>query len=165
MFYLISGHNIFMTLSLVFAMIWMIEIILNQSTKKVIRLQLVIVSILILPFIVMSEGGIYELVLGLIFYFLRGNLKKIALAISLFSGLLLAYSLYKYFSVPGMGTLYQRLTFNNEFMIVTVLPLLYFYNGEIGGNGAKWQKLLFYLFYPIHLIILYVLRDILVGVM
>lgn len=45
-------------------------------------------------------------------------------------------------------------------MMITVLPFIYLYNGQRGGSGQKWQKNLFYYFYPIHLIIIYILSTI-----
>lgn len=70
-FLLLAGQNIFMTLALLFALIWAIDIIRkNQGTKlKCFSYSLVI--ILLLPLILLSEGGPYELVLVLIFYFFR----------------------------------------------------------------------------------------------
>lgn len=38
------------------------------------------------------------------------------------------------------------------------LPLLYFYNGEQGASRSKTLRYLFYIFYPLHLILLYFLR-------
>ncbi|MGL5342475.1 MAG: TraX family protein [Lactococcus garvieae] len=163
-FLLLAGHNIFMTLALLFAFIWAIDIMRkNQGTKlKYFSYSLVIV--LLLPFILLSEGGPYELVLVLIFYFFRGRWAKISAGIITFSLLLLTWSFVGYFTGSAVGTLYQVLSFSNEFMIITVLPFIYLYNGQRGGSGAQWQRDLFYYFYPAHLLILYILRYALVGV-
>ncbi|MHC5373066.1 TraX family protein [Enterococcus sp. LJL120] len=163
-FLLLQGQNIFMTLALLFALIWLLETILKKGLSWQKRILLSFVLILILPFLLFSEGGPYELVMALIFYFFRGQFGKIAIGVSLFSGLLLAHGIFNFLSLPDMGSLYQVLTFDNEFMMITVLPFIYFYNGQRGGSGAVWQRNLFYYFYPLHLIIIYVLRDILMAI-
>jgi hypothetical protein len=162
---LLDGQNIFITLAFLFAFIWLLENLRIKVFSKVQAIGAVLVLITLIPCILFSEGGPYELVIALIFYLFRGNMKKITIGISLFSLLLLLNTISGYMNNEGLGTLYQNLTFNNEFMIITVLPFIYLYNGKRGGNGAKWQKNLFYYFYPIHLIIIYLLRDIFAGIL
>ena len=82
---------------------------------------------------------------------------------SLVCGLLLAHTLFNYFTISYIGSLYQVLTFSNKYMMISVLPFIYYYNGERGGMGARWQKELFYYFYPIHLVVIYLLQDFLIG--
>ncbi len=44
-----------------------------------------------------------------------------------------------------------------QFGVVLAIPLLYFYNGERGKNAVvnKIFKWLFYIYYPLHLLIIY----------
>lgn len=160
-FILLSGHNIFMTLALLLLFIWIINVIQTKSLSFIQYILLIISLFILLPFILFSEGGIYEIIIGLIFYVFRNKLNLITIGICLFSILLFIHSLLTYFNQADITSLYQVLTFSNEFMIITVLPFIYLYNGERGGNGLKWQKSLFYYFYPVHLIILYGLNDLL----
>lgn len=45
--------------------------------------------------------------------------------------------------------------------VLMVYPVLYFYNGQRGK--AKWMKWFFYVYYPVHLIILGILRILIYG--
>ncbi|MET1943956.1 TraX family protein [Enterococcus faecalis] len=163
-FSILQGQNIFMTLALLMLFIWGIDVLRYTSLKFGKKTLLVLGLLLLLPFIFISEGGIYELIMGLIFYFFRGNLKKITIAVMIFTVILFSHTMYNYFSIEGIGTLCQVLTFSNEYMMITVLPFIYLYNGKRGGNGSLWQKELFYYFYPIHLIIIYLLQDKFLGI-
>jgi hypothetical protein len=162
---LLDGQNIFITLAFLFAFLWILDNLRKKVFSNIQIIGAILGLILLLPCILFSEGGPYELIIALIFYLFRGNLKKITVGISLFSLILLINTLYNYLSFDNIISLYQELTFNNEFMIITVLPFIYLYNGKRGGNGAKWQKNLFYYFYPIHLIIIYLLQDIMAGIL
>ena len=112
----------------------------------------------------MSEGGPYELVLVLIFYFSEEDGQKFQQGLLL----LVFFCLYGVWWAILQAVQQARFTivlsFSNEFMMITVLPFIYLYNGQRGGNGAQWQRDLFYYFYPAHLLILYILRYALVGV-
>lgn len=57
-----------------------------------------------------------------------------------------SFKILTFFQIPGMGTLYQVLTVSNQYLMVSVLPFIYWYNGQRGGSGARWQKELFYFF-------------------
>ena len=163
-FQLIQGQNIFMTLAFIMLFIWLIDSMRVKQLDLKQKLFCSIAIVLLISFILMSEGGMYEIVVALIFYFFRGNFKRIAISMTIFCGLLLGKTLFTYFTVTGIGTLYQLLTFSNEFMMISVLPFIYLYNGQRGGSNKVWQKELFYYFYPVHLIIIYLLRDYLSGV-
>lgn len=155
-FLVIQGNNIFLTLAWLFLLIWSMDSFRNakQLSQKI---GLMIACLLLIPLILFSEGSIYELVIGLIFYFFRGNLKRISIGIIAFS-LILALHAYSTFSTGDSGTFYQVFTFDNEYMIFTVLPFLYAYNGKLGGKGTRFDKQFFYYFYPAHLIVLYIIQ-------
>ncbi len=163
-FLLLSGQNIFMTLAFLFLFIWLLDNLKNKNLANSKKGLTIIGIILLLPLILFSEGGLYELVMVLIFYLFRGDFKKISLSVVSFTLLLLIRTLYGYVTIPDIGSLYQTLTFSNEYMMITVLPFIYAYNGQRGGNGARWQKELFYYFYPAHLLIIYFIQDLLSGV-
>ncbi|MGY3765577.1 TraX family protein [Vagococcus vulneris] len=161
---ILQGQNIFMTLAFIFLFIWSIDSIRSKKLSIPQIILHILGIILLIPIILMNEGGPYEIIVALIFYFFRGNFKKIVISMTIFCSLLLGKTLFTYFTIPAVGTLYQLLTFSNEFMMISVLPFIYLYNGKRGGSGKKWEKNLFYYFYPIHLIIIYVLRDLFLGV-
>lgn len=63
------------------------------------------------------------------------------------------WKIQKMMAISTDSGIYQTLTFSNEFMMITVLPFIYLYDGTKGYNKYIGQKS-FYYFYPIHLIIL-----------
>ncbi|MHC5372247.1 TraX family protein [Enterococcus sp. LJL120] len=153
-FSLLQGQNIFMTLALLFAFIWALDRLLHSTGSKIGNILVLVV--LFIP-ILISEGGAYEIVIGIIFYLFRGNFKRISIGIIAFSLLLFSSMVFTYLQ-DYPGTFYSLITFDNEFMIFSVLPFIYLYNGKKGGSGKKWEKNLFYYFYPAHLIVIYALQ-------
>lgn len=81
----------------------------------------------------------------------RGNLKK-QMKYMMFWVML--YAIVSYFFVNKTYGLIQ-------IGVILVYPLLKHYNGEKGKN--KWLKWFFYIYYPLHLIIIGILRIIIYG--
>ena len=81
----------------------------------------------------------------------RGDVKKQIVSMSFW---ILIYAIISYLFVSktyGLITL----------AVILVYPLLKFYNGEKGK--LNWMKWLFYLYYPLHLVIIGILRIIIYG--
>ena len=116
---------------------------------------------------VFCDRGLYVDLVILIFYLFRGSRKKQALAYGLWCGL---YIIYFVLCIPGrwnhliepvlglhfyrFGTLYSR-AFETDYqwMMVFSLPLYLLYNGKRG----KGLKKLFYVYYPAHIALLYII--------
>lgn len=81
----------------------------------------------------------------------RGNLKGQMKAILLWSGL---YALVSYLFVNKVYAI-------ETIGVLMVYPVLYFYNGQRGK--AKWMKWFFYIYYPLHLVVLGILRIMIYG--
>ena len=110
----------------------------NEDIPFIIIRVLVFISLLI-PNILTVEGGFLLVVLGVLFYIFRE--KRIIQIIILFIMSMVVYVLNR----GGIQWL----------MCGAAIPM-FFYNGERG----KGLKLLFYIFYPAHIIILYLLAAI-----
>lgn len=89
-----------------------------------------------IPTTIMTEGGIPFIVLGIILYLFRGNKLK----------MLISYAIY-------VGALYiiSRFNLGDQIYMIFAIPIIALYNGEKG----KSMKYLFYIFYPVHIWILY----------
>lgn len=158
-FSLIAGNNIFWTLFLLMGPF----LILDKITKEK-KLFWSLSLLVLLPLILFSEGGFYLFPIALASYFFKNNPKKVSLAILVWSVVLLAKALISYYTYGReVMTLYQQLAYSNEFMMVTAIPFILSYNGKRGGRGRKWEKNLFYIFYPSHLIILNIISIMING--
>ncbi len=92
------------------------------------------------PILFFVEGGPVWIILGVLFYVLR-NQKRLIQLLPLF-----ILSALSYFTGDKI----------QAFMIMAAVPL-YFYNGEAGKKSSKY---FFYLFYPLHIYVLYILSYI-----
>lgn len=153
-FQLINGYNIFLTLSLFFILFLLFEKWKSsQGIRRWIQLLWIGVTLFLLLF---SEGGIYLLPFGLAFYFFKNDKKKSSIVILIISALLLVKGILGYEGMKDIyPSLYHYLTFDSQFMMVTTIFLIALYNGQRGGRNIPFEKQLFYLFYPIHLIVIY----------
>lgn len=93
-------------------------------------------------------------------FFFYNDAKKVSVAIILWSIVLLINALLEYSTGMAGDSLYVHLAYANEFLMATSVPFILAYNGERGGSGKKWEKNLFYIFYPLHLAIIYIIRGI-----
>lgn len=125
------------------------------------------------------DGGCFFVLMGLIFYYGYRDYKKIALYLTTFipvnmlvfntpvlrmigdklSVINLDYSFYSFFqAVIGWDILFYRtgILENTMWMSIFVLAVIYFYDGKVYKSN-RFQKYLFYVFYPAHLWLLYFL--------
>ena len=105
--------------------------------------KVIMTSTMLIPNILLVEGGYMFVILGLAFYIVRENRALQILA-------LVALSVYLYFDSPT-GVSY--------WMILAAIPMA-LYNGQKGGGSRSF----FYIFYPVHIYGLYILST-LVGPM
>lgn len=153
---LFQGYNIFQTFLFFFLLYMLLESYIEKSDKLFLKfLGILVLSCCIL----LSDQGIYLLPLGIAFFCFKARKRWSALAIGVFSLILLAKSLIAFLNLEqGTIDLLQYLTSDNHFTIIFSGLIIAIYNGERGGNGAAWQKYLFYIFYPLHLIIIYCIQ-------
>ncbi|MGF7128422.1 hypothetical protein J2T56_003155 [Natronobacillus azotifigens] len=105
--------------------------------------------------IIFVEGSYLGVVIGLIFYISR--FEKLRLII-FYSGFILLFYLISIRLISNIGPISQTYFFpfsNYQWMMFFALPFLLLYNGE-RGQGLKY---LFYIFYPLHLIIIFLIAQ------
>ena len=102
--------------------------------------QVFAIVMLMIPNLFTVEGGISMVLLGLIFYIFRTNRKIQFLVLLILSFL----------------AFYTNRTGVQWMMVFAIIPL-YFYNGEKG----RGDKNFFYIFYPVHIYILYIVASLL----
>lgn len=154
---IMQGHNIFLTLGLLFVVVWTIDTF-RQSEKKWTNLILGTVCALLS---LGSEGGIYLLPLAVVFVLCYQKKRQIYVFTALYCLLLFLKALLSYLSGGTGDTLMGTLCFDAEWAMIFVIPFLLSYNGERGRNtpGSRWM---FYVVYPLHLWILAILYHLLV---
>lgn len=108
--------------------------ILPKSTSKIV--------ISFFPCPLFCEGSFLFVVLGIAFFYLRDNRKKIMIIYSIFS---LIFFPFTNFSVENL--LYE----NNQWMMIFAVPFMMLYNGR-KGHGLKY---LFYIYYPVHIFLFF----------
>lgn len=100
----------------------------------------------LIPMPMLVEGGVIFILLAIVLYLFRDNRCKQIIAYiisSIVIGLL-----------SGTRLNIQSLLYENyQWMMIFAAPLMYLYNGE-KGKGLKY---LFYIFYPVHIYILYLI--------
>lgn len=150
-FYTILNPNIFLSLASGFGIVWLLDTIIEKK-KCLLIFPLILVSVLTL----FTEASIFALVFPYLMYISRKTGKSwiLYLGTLLLSALFLSQSL----SDASM-TLWQKLSFNPEFLVFTVLPFIYLYNGKKGGTSSAFEKYFFYGFYPIHIWFLFILGQ------
>lgn len=102
--------------------------------------QVFAIVMLMIPNLFTVEGGIFMVLLGLIFYIFRTNRKIQFLVLIILSFL----------------AFYTNRTGVQWMMVFAIIPL-YFYNGEKG----RGDKNFFFIFYPVHIYILYIVASLL----
>lgn len=143
------NNNIFLTLFAGFVMINLFEI--SKSKKVINKIILIVLGIVvsILGFMY-TEGGNMVIPFIIITYCFRGNFKKQAIGYLIIDLPLAIITL-------SAITNFDMLMFNSDFLFVLVIPVILLYNGERGLNN-KFSKYMFYVFYPLHLWILAIIK-------
>jgi hypothetical protein len=167
------SNNIFVTLFLIGVIVWMIEYFKNNRKKGGLYLLLFVIYQIISTIIcivagessnfygvmsflgaifgnlIFNEGSFIFVFLGVLIYFIRNNKLGLIVSYTVFSCLFMG--LEWLLDPSAAGLLYV----NYQWMMITALPLMLVYNGK-KGKGLKY---LFYLFYPLHIVILFFIGN------
>lgn len=156
---LIAGHDIFLTLALMFAIVWCLE---NIKQKNKVALN-ALIALSLAFFSLFNEGGIQLLPITVIVWFFRGKKSLQCAGIGVWSLVWLAKSLISYFTaVKGATSFYSYMCFSNDWAMFVVIFFILLYNGKRGKNTA-FTKYMFYIIYPVHLWILMILDHTIIG--
>ncbi|WP_061320828.1 TraX family protein [Clostridium botulinum] len=102
-------------------------------------------AVFIIPTPLFVEGGPVFILLGIIMYLFREKKKMLVIVYSILSIIIM---------LMGGDITIQGLLFKNyQWMMIFAAPLFYLYNGK-KGKGVKY---LFYVFYPAHIYIFYII--------
>lgn len=150
------GNNIFFTLAIGLTVLNLFHYSKSKVGFKKIALSLFAIWLCGLG-IVGTEGGKILIPFMLISYFFRENTKKKIVVYSMLSLMLLFINYGQYDAITES---LNMLIFNLDFLFISVVPFILLYNGERGPN-TKFSKYLFYVFYPLHLWILAIVKFVL----
>lgn len=144
-------NNIFLSLGFAIAMLSMIEqakLSQKGSKKRIINIILAI-SFGVLG--LFTEASLYGVGMVLIFYFLRE--KKVAMTLTY-----IVFSLAGIIGFIGPNFIEAAFLWDYQWMMVfAIIPIL-MYNGKLGISN-KFIKWMFYWFYPIHLIVIVLIAN------
>lgn len=139
-------NNIFLHLGFGVSLLSSIEYM--KSCNKDLGKSILGVVFILVSFIGMlvTEGSIFGVGSILIFYFLRE--KKFAMSVAYIS-----FSLFWVLTAIGPNFLEQIFINDYQWMMVFAIVPILMYNGKLGISN-KFTKWLFYVFYPLHLIVI-----------
>lgn len=151
-----SNWNVFFTLLMALLCIWAVDS-LRKRCKWVCWLPAAVLFLLYHFQVLRSDYGGKAILMAMVFYWLEGKNWAITVGyivalfysplVTLAKGLLLGGSVLDGFD---SWTLIQGFS-------ACALPLIFSYNGQKGG-GSKLRRFAFYAFYPVHLLMLWLIR-------
>lgn len=136
--------NILFTFLIAIFAIFLIENYKKNETLYMIYLLLLGSVLLFVEFLNIVDYGIFGVLLILVFYFVKD--KKLSLSLGAACLVLLTLKMMLFAGFTLRSTV--------QFLSILSLPLLYFYNGNKGKVNLKW---LFYIFYPMHLLVILII--------
>lgn len=142
------SNNIFLSLGVGIVLLGVLDYI-KRTKKYAIGIP---AAVVIAALGLFTEASIIGIGMVFIFYFFRE--KKVWLSIT--------YLLFSLIEVPSLlasGEIFTDMGlfgYNNQWMMVFALPFFWLYNGKRGLNNT-FTKYMFYIFYPAHLWIIYVI--------
>lgn len=138
----IIPNNIFLSLASCFALLYIIDLIQKTDNSKA-KTKLTIYAIIIGFLSLLTEASFLGIGMVLIFYYFREN--KVALSIW--------YIVLSSIFIIGDFSYENIFLINYQWMMVFSLPFMLMYNGERGRS----LKYFFYVFYPAHIWVLYII--------
>ena len=145
--------NMMFTLFLCFMMIWALDV-LKSSLLKII----VVLAVIFLSFL--CDWAVWAPIMTLLFIWSKGNKKRLIFSFCLIT---ITYGILNYFFlVRDYNTIYSFIValISMSGMALAGVCITQFYNHKRSNKHRTFSKYFFYLFYPVHLLILGILRII-----
>ncbi len=145
--------NIFFETSVIWTLLWGLIALCIIKKNKINNVVKILLIFLIFCLCVNSDWGIFAIAAILAFGITRGNIKNQMVSLSIVS---LTYMITQFMENHNI---YQ---FIQYFGLFLTIPFLLKYNGERGNcKSLKW---LFYIYYPLHLVILGIIRNLIIVI-
>lgn len=147
--------NMIYTLLCCFLILVVMERITNSIWKRVICMLLVFATVI-------GDWPLLAPIYTILLHNSKGNRKKIAISYGIAYILFVLLNFMGYIfgtqvSITGTVILHQMLSGTG--IIAAAIVVLVFYNGERSRKGRNFSKWFFYIFYPAHLMILYLIKT------
>lgn len=135
-----KDQNVFFTLAIGLVMLYVIEKIHDQPRIKIYFLKvvmelLVVIFCCFLAYVLRTDYSFYGILMMYGFYMFQSN------------GFM-SFIFQAYMNVVVMGYI-------QSFAVIS-MPIIWLYNGKAGARKYKW---LFYIYYPAHLLVLFLLKE------
>ena len=143
--------NMMFTLFLCFIMIWLLDSLRNSVLK-------VCVVLLVCFFSIFCDWAVWAPMMTLLFIWSKKDKKKLMFSFSLIT---ITYGILNYlFLIRDYSLSYSIIValISMSGMVLASLCILFFYNHKRSKKHRTFSKYFFYLFYPMHLFMLGILR-------
>ena len=149
-----DGLNMIYTLLCCF----LILVVMDKIKNCLVR---IIVCTLLVLATVVGDWPLLAPIYTILLYNGRGNRKKMAISYGIAYAVFLLLNAQNYiYGVPSDWTLYAigHTLLSGAGILVAAVVLLVFYNGKRAEHGQNFSKWFFYIFYPVHLLVLYLIK-------
>lgn len=154
-FFLMKGYfklNMMFTLLICFVILWVMENVRDRTEKIISIIALTLCS-------VFCDWALLAPVFTILFALSKGNKKRTALSymisVIMYAGLDLILS--GIFPLTGQDVIHISLSCVG--LVLSGIVILCFYNGKRSPKAGKFTKWFFYVFYPAHIMLLWVIKN------